>query len=163
MSAQRLDLRTPDAPERSGPVEAPLVLTTEPPRPLGFVDQLAMWGNLGISLFGPLTGALVATTRAPVSGPKRLMPRLPHMASWSTKRNGLGGSVVRTRGASVRAGAEVRFATAGEEEEETDIERHSLRRHYPVRFGRSADPRTHSALSAHHWGVSSRRLILPPR
>jgi hypothetical protein len=28
----------------------------------------------------------------------------------------------------------------------------SLRRHYPVRFGRSADPRcrTHSALSAHH-------------
>ena len=42
--------------------EAPLVLTTEPPRPLRFVDQLAMWGNLGISLFGPLTGALVATT-----------------------------------------------------------------------------------------------------
>src|SRR5215210_8315224 len=43
-------------------VEAPLTLTTEPPRPLSFVDQLAMWGNLGISLFGPLTGALVATT-----------------------------------------------------------------------------------------------------
>jgi nucleobase:cation symporter-1, NCS1 family len=42
--------------------EAPLVLTTEPPRPLRFVDQLAMWGNLGISLFGPLTGALVVTT-----------------------------------------------------------------------------------------------------
>jgi nucleobase:cation symporter-1, NCS1 family len=42
--------------------EAPLVLTTEPPRPLRFVDQLAMWANLGISLFGPLTGALVATT-----------------------------------------------------------------------------------------------------
>jgi NCS1 family nucleobase:cation symporter-1 len=42
--------------------EAPLTLTTEPPRPLGFLDQLAMWGNLGISLFGPLTGALVATT-----------------------------------------------------------------------------------------------------
>ena len=38
------------------------MLTTEPPRPLRFVDQLAMWGNLGISLFGPLTGALVATT-----------------------------------------------------------------------------------------------------
>src|SRR5215213_2916336 len=46
--------------------EAPLVLTTEPPRPLGFVDQLAMWGNLGISLFGPLTGALVATTTGSV-------------------------------------------------------------------------------------------------
>src|SRR5215203_5812902 len=46
--------------------EAPLTLTTEPPRPLGFVDQLAMWGNLGISLFGPLTGALVATTTGSV-------------------------------------------------------------------------------------------------
>ena len=42
--------------------EAPLVLTTEPPRPLTFRDQLAMWTNLGISLFGPITGALVATT-----------------------------------------------------------------------------------------------------
>lgn len=39
--------------------EAPLTLTTEPPRPLGLRDQLAMWANLGISLFGPLTGALV--------------------------------------------------------------------------------------------------------
>ncbi len=42
--------------------EAPITLTTDPPRPLGLSDQLAMWGNLGISLFGPLTGALVATT-----------------------------------------------------------------------------------------------------
>jgi nucleobase:cation symporter-1, NCS1 family len=42
--------------------EAPLTLTTEPPRPLRFSDQLAMWANLGISLFGPLTGALIATT-----------------------------------------------------------------------------------------------------
>src|SRR4051794_4719251 len=46
--------------------EAPLTLTTEPPRPLGFVDQLAMWANLGISLFGPLTGALIATTAGSV-------------------------------------------------------------------------------------------------
>jgi nucleobase:cation symporter-1, NCS1 family len=46
--------------------EAPLTLTTEPPRPLGFSDQLALWGNLGISLFGPLTGALVATTAGSV-------------------------------------------------------------------------------------------------
>ena len=46
--------------------EAPLTLTTEPPRTLGFVDQLAMWGNLGISLFGPITGALVATTTGSV-------------------------------------------------------------------------------------------------
>ena len=46
--------------------EAPLVLTTDPPRPLRFGDQLAMWGNLGISLFGPLTGALVAATTGSV-------------------------------------------------------------------------------------------------
>jgi nucleobase:cation symporter-1, NCS1 family len=46
--------------------EAPLTLTTEPPRPLGFSDQLALWGNLGISLFGPLTGALIATTAGSV-------------------------------------------------------------------------------------------------
>ncbi len=46
--------------------EAPLVLTTEPPRPLRFTDQLAMWANLGISLFGPLTGALIATTAGSV-------------------------------------------------------------------------------------------------
>jgi nucleobase:cation symporter-1, NCS1 family len=46
--------------------EAPLTLTTEPPRPLGFMDQLALWGNLGISLFGPLTGALIATTAGSV-------------------------------------------------------------------------------------------------
>jgi putative hydroxymethylpyrimidine transporter CytX len=46
--------------------EAPLTLTTHPPRPLGFLDQLALWGNLGISLFGPLTGALIATTAGSV-------------------------------------------------------------------------------------------------
>jgi nucleobase:cation symporter-1, NCS1 family len=46
--------------------EAPLTLTTEPPRPLGFTDQLALWANLGISLFGPLTGALIATTAGSV-------------------------------------------------------------------------------------------------
>src|SRR5687768_6904433 len=54
-------LNSPAAPELGAP-EAPLTLTTEPPRTLRFSDQLAMWGNLGISLFGPLTGALVATT-----------------------------------------------------------------------------------------------------
>jgi putative hydroxymethylpyrimidine transporter CytX len=30
------------------------------------MDQLALWGNLGISLFGPLTGALIATTAGSV-------------------------------------------------------------------------------------------------
>ena len=53
--------------DTEGPIgEAPLTLTTEPPRPLGFTDQLALWGNLGISLFGPLTGALIATTAGSV-------------------------------------------------------------------------------------------------
>jgi NCS1 family nucleobase:cation symporter-1 len=61
MSVTAADRRTPDAAEPRA-AEAPLTLTTEPPRPLSFVDQLALWGNLGISLFGPLTGALVATT-----------------------------------------------------------------------------------------------------
>jgi NCS1 family nucleobase:cation symporter-1 len=56
---------TLEAPERP-PSEAPLTLTTEPPRPLRFSDQLAMWANLGISLFGPLTGALIATTAGSV-------------------------------------------------------------------------------------------------
>ncbi|HZX04066.1 purine-cytosine permease family protein, partial [Kribbella sp.] len=40
--------------------EAPLVLTTDTPRTLGFFPQFTLWGNLGISLFGPVTGALVA-------------------------------------------------------------------------------------------------------
>lgn len=56
----------PTSPADRAAREAPLVLTTEPPRTLGFVDQLAMWGNLGISLFGPITGALVATTTGSV-------------------------------------------------------------------------------------------------
>ena len=61
MSATSTPTNTPDVSERPTP-EAPLTLTTEPPRPLRFADQLALWANLGISLFGPLTGALIATT-----------------------------------------------------------------------------------------------------
>ena len=56
-------MATSTAPTRtvkSESTEAPLRLTTEPPRTLGFLDQLTMWGNLGISLFGPVTGALIA-------------------------------------------------------------------------------------------------------
>ncbi|RCK68428.1 permease [Desertihabitans brevis] len=59
--------RAPGSP--AGRPEAPLVLTTAPPQPLGFLDQFATWANLGISLFGPLTGALVlATTGSLLSG-----------------------------------------------------------------------------------------------
>ena len=64
MSVTSTPTTTLDAEGPTG--EAPLTLTTEPPRPLGFTDQLAMWGNLGISLFGPLTGALIATTAGSV-------------------------------------------------------------------------------------------------
>src|SRR5829696_3706791 len=56
----------PAAPASDLGREAPLTLTTEPPRPLRFGDQLAMWANLGISLFGPLTGALVVATTGSV-------------------------------------------------------------------------------------------------
>ncbi|WOP18736.1 purine-cytosine permease family protein [Raineyella sp. LH-20] len=49
----------PTAEPGGGAVEAPLVLSTEPPRTLGAWAQTALWANLGISLFGPLTGALI--------------------------------------------------------------------------------------------------------
>jgi NCS1 family nucleobase:cation symporter-1 len=39
--------------------EAPLVLDTAPPRPLGFRDQAAFWTNLGISLIGFQSAATV--------------------------------------------------------------------------------------------------------
>lgn len=53
----------------AGPhVEAPLTLTDEPPRTLGFWPQSAMWGSFGITLFGPLTGALVALSAGSVRG-----------------------------------------------------------------------------------------------
>ena len=60
--------RTPDPSNPGSPpdraaqqrTEAPLTLTTDPPRPLGLLDQVLLWANLGISLFGPLTGVTVA-------------------------------------------------------------------------------------------------------
>ena len=46
-------------PEQPGDrsAEAPLLLTTEPPRTLSFGDQAAFWANLGVSLIG-FTGAV---------------------------------------------------------------------------------------------------------
>lgn len=50
--------------------EAPLVLDLDPPRPLGLLDQVTLWGNLGVSLFGPVTAAFVlAPTGTPMSLP----------------------------------------------------------------------------------------------
>ncbi|GAA2142753.1 putative hydroxymethylpyrimidine transporter CytX [Kitasatospora kazusensis] len=43
-------------PER---LEAPLTLDTAPPRTLGFRDQFALWGNLGVSLIGFASAATV--------------------------------------------------------------------------------------------------------
>jgi putative hydroxymethylpyrimidine transporter CytX len=39
--------------------EPGLTLADEQPRTLGFFDQTALWGNLGISLLGPVTAVLV--------------------------------------------------------------------------------------------------------
>ena len=35
--------------------EAPLTLNEEPPRVLGWMDQIGLWGNLGMSILGPVT------------------------------------------------------------------------------------------------------------
>ncbi len=43
-------------------VEAPLELTTDLPRTLGWFDQTTMWGSFGISLFGPVSGALIVAS-----------------------------------------------------------------------------------------------------
>ena len=48
--------------------EAPLVLDLAPPRTLGTFDQLTLWANLGVTLFGPVTAAFVlAPTGTPMS------------------------------------------------------------------------------------------------
>lgn len=47
--------------------EAPLTLTDTPPRTLGLWAQTAMWASFGVTLFGPLTGALVALSAGSVA------------------------------------------------------------------------------------------------
>ena len=54
MSAADTDSRATS----DGAVEAPLTLEEPAPKALGFLDQLGLWGNLGVSLLG-FTGALV--------------------------------------------------------------------------------------------------------
>lgn len=56
-------MTVPEASSRAGArPEAPLTLTTEPPRTEGPWAQLGLWGSFGVTLFGPLTGALVAAS-----------------------------------------------------------------------------------------------------
>lgn len=40
-------------------VEAPLTLDEAPPRVLGWLDQLGLWGNLGMSILGPVTAIYI--------------------------------------------------------------------------------------------------------
>lgn len=55
-----MSVDTDPRPSPASNTEAPLTLTSAPPRPLGGLDQVILWANLGISLFGPLTGAAIA-------------------------------------------------------------------------------------------------------
>lgn len=44
---------------RPAPVEAPATLTVDAPRTLGFLDQLGLWANFGISLLIPVTASFL--------------------------------------------------------------------------------------------------------
>src|SRR3954454_7793666 len=46
-------------------LEAPLTLEQPPPRVLGWWDQIGLWGNLGMSILGPVTAIFIL---APASG-----------------------------------------------------------------------------------------------
>src|SRR5947209_14976355 len=39
--------------------EAPLTLDQAPPRVLGWLDQIGLWGNLGMSILGPVTAIAI--------------------------------------------------------------------------------------------------------
>src|SRR5437868_7664613 len=39
--------------------EAPLTLEAPPPRVLGWLDQIGLWGNLGMSILGPVTAIYI--------------------------------------------------------------------------------------------------------
>src|SRR5579875_1821261 len=47
--------------------EAPLTLDEPPPRVLGWLDQIGLWGNLGVTLLAPVGATLVL---APLGGPR---------------------------------------------------------------------------------------------
>jgi putative hydroxymethylpyrimidine transporter CytX len=50
---------TDHRPTPSATADAPLTLTTEPPRVLGLADQVALWGSLGVSLLLPVAAVFV--------------------------------------------------------------------------------------------------------
>src|SRR5207302_6756056 len=51
-TVDRIDLPAPRA-------EAPYTLEEPPPRVLGWFDQLGLWGNLGMSILGPVTAIYI--------------------------------------------------------------------------------------------------------
>src|SRR4051812_33974552 len=65
---------TPPPRPPAGPAEAPLRLTTEASRSLTFSDQAAFWANLGVSLIGFASAAVVLmpTGYAPLPIPAAL-------------------------------------------------------------------------------------------
>lgn len=48
-----------DVPATAAPVEAPFTLDEPPPKVLGWLDQIGLWGNLGMSILGPVTAIYV--------------------------------------------------------------------------------------------------------
>lgn len=52
-------LDRPERPAAKGAVEAPTTLLEPPPRSLGLADQVALWGNLGITLTIPIAAGFV--------------------------------------------------------------------------------------------------------
>jgi putative hydroxymethylpyrimidine transporter CytX len=57
----------PQTTVRPQPREAPLTLEEPPPRVLGWLDQLGLWGNLGVTLLAPVGAAFVLS---PLGGPR---------------------------------------------------------------------------------------------
>ena len=51
-TAERIDVPAPRA-------EAPLTLQEPPPKVLGWWDQIGLWGNLGMSILGPVTAIYI--------------------------------------------------------------------------------------------------------
>ncbi|NUR27825.1 MAG: allantoin permease [Catenulispora sp.] len=68
-------MTTITSPADAAPAEAPLRLTTEAPRSLTFSDQAAFWANLGVSLIGFASAAviLLPTGYAPLPVPAALL------------------------------------------------------------------------------------------
>src|SRR3954453_12099530 len=52
-------IAAPVSPPQQQAVEAPRTLEEPPPRVLGWLDQIGLWGNLGMSILGPVTAIYI--------------------------------------------------------------------------------------------------------